>query len=128
MKKMRITIGEKIYDVTVEILEEYAPQRLLAKTAPPASTPLQAPSVSASPRPSQHANPGAVTSPLAGKVKAVLAEEGNQVKQGQPLIILEAMKMENKVLAPRDGTVKSISVHVGDSVQEAQSLLVLADH
>ncbi len=53
---------------------------------------------------------GAVTSPMAGAIKSILVKEGDVVKQGQALVILEAMKMENQITAPVAGTVKSINV------------------
>ncbi len=125
MKRLRITIGNKSYDVTVEDLTEEHPQQTPMAFAPPISTPTQSPSISGAPRPQLPIESGAVTSPMAGSIKSVLVKAGDTVKQGQPLVILEAMKMENQITAPVSGTVKSVDVAVGDTVQEGRMLLVL---
>lgn len=65
----------------------------------------------------------ALTSPVAGTVVTVLIEDGQQVKSGETLLVLEAMKMETEVTAPKDGTVKSVDVAVGDAVQGGQVLV-----
>lgn len=57
-------------------------------------------------------------SPLPGTIIAVKVKEGQQVKEGQTVAILEAMKMENEILAESDGTVESVNVEKGDSVLE----------
>jgi biotin carboxyl carrier protein len=127
MKKLRITIGKKTYDVTVEVLgddsqsaERPTAIRPALTTAPPAgSQPLP------SAAPGSAEIPGAVLSPMAGLVKAILVCEGDSIQAGQPLMILDAMKMENKITAPRAGTVSTIEVKEGQSVQEGQPLLAL---
>ena len=62
---------------------------------------------------------------MAGTIKSVLVKHGDSVKQGQPLVVLEAMKMENQITAPVAGRVKSVDVKEGESVQESHILLVL---
>jgi glutaconyl-CoA decarboxylase len=62
---------------------------------------------------------------MAGTIKSVLVKPGDTVKQGQPLVVLEAMKMENQITAPVAGCVKSVDVKAGDSVQESHVLVVL---
>jgi pyruvate carboxylase subunit B len=64
--------------------------------------------------------------PMPGLVVAVHAQEGDTVKSGQGLIILEAMKMENELRAPWGGTVKSIRVSAGQKVEQGQLLMVIA--
>jgi glutaconyl-CoA decarboxylase len=126
MKKLRITIGNKSYDVTVEDLTEAHPfqasvemsPRKAATAAPAHANPTQT-------KPQLPIEAGAVTCPMAGAIKRVLVKTGDVVKQGQALVVLEAMKMENQVTAPVDGTVKSVGVAAGDSVQEGHVLLVL---
>ncbi|MCA9248896.1 MAG: biotin/lipoyl-binding protein [Planctomycetales bacterium] len=125
MKKLRITIGNKSYDVTVEDLTETNPY-----SAPPAAS---SPSDAAPPpaanapakRPTLPVGAGAVTSPMAGLIKSVLVSAGDQVKQGQALVILEAMKLENQITAPVAGSVGSVDVKPGDQVQEGHVLLTL---
>ena len=58
-----------------------------------------------------------------GAVVAVLVEKGQQVKAGATLVVMEAMKMENQVLADRKGVIESISVNVGDAVLQGDKLL-----
>jgi len=61
--------------------------------------------------------------PMPGLVVAIPAEEGQAVKKGQVLIILESMKMQNELKSPRDGTVGRIRVKAGESVEQKQTLL-----
>jgi glutaconyl-CoA decarboxylase len=130
MKKLRITIGNKSYDVTVEDLTE---ADAFPGPAPPAShapasvaaAPAPAAVAAAAAKPQLPVDSGAVTSPMAGAIKSILVKQGDGVKQGQPLVILEAMKMENQITAPVAGTVKSVNVKEGDSVTEGHVLLVL---
>lgn len=67
-----------------------------------------------------------VKAPMPGLVVAVRAQEGDQVKSGQGLLILEAMKMENELRAPWNGTIKSIKVSAGQKVEQGQLLMVIA--
>jgi len=66
-----------------------------------------------------------ITAPLAGTVVKVIVSSGNVVKKGEPVLILEAMKMETQVSAPRDGTVAEIHVRSGDSISVGDSLVGL---
>ncbi|MCA0176336.1 MAG: acetyl/propionyl/methylcrotonyl-CoA carboxylase subunit alpha [Proteobacteria bacterium] len=68
---------------------------------------------------------GRMTAPMPGKVIAFLVEPGAQVKAGQPLAVMEAMKMEHTLTAPRDGTVAELLYAVGDQVGEGAELLRL---
>lgn len=68
---------------------------------------------------------GAVTAPMTGKILSVKVNEGEQVKAGQVLCILEAMKMENEITAPKAGTVKEVYVSEGSSVSEGEPLLMI---
>lgn len=124
MKKLRITVGKKTYDVTVEVLSDETPQQ--APIQSPRSNPVNPtiePSAPAKPR--QPVAGGSIVSPMAGVVKSILVSEGDDVQQGQELLVLEAMKMDNKVTAPRAATVASVDVAEGESVPEGHVLLVL---
>jgi 3-methylcrotonyl-CoA carboxylase alpha subunit len=68
---------------------------------------------------------GRLTAPMPGKVIAFLAKAGDAVKQGQPLAVMEAMKMEHTITAPRDGKVAELLYAVGDQVGEGGELLRL---
>jgi 3-methylcrotonyl-CoA carboxylase alpha subunit len=69
---------------------------------------------------------GRLTAPMPGKVIAFLATAGEAVKKGQPLAVMEAMKMEHTLAAPHDGTVEQLLYAVGDQVMEGEELLRLA--
>jgi 3-methylcrotonyl-CoA carboxylase alpha subunit len=69
---------------------------------------------------------GRLTAPMPGKVVAVLASAGQQVKKGDPLVIMEAMKMEHTIAAPSDGLVEEVLYQVGDQVADGAPLLVFA--
>ena len=62
---------------------------------------------------------------MPGKILAIKANNGQAVKKGEVIMILEAMKMENEITAPEDGTVASINVGVGDSVESGDTLATL---
>jgi acetyl-CoA carboxylase biotin carboxyl carrier protein len=66
-----------------------------------------------------------VTAPMVGKVVKILVEEGQEVAEDDPVLMLEAMKVEMPVAAPEDGTVTSIKVKEGDTVEGEQVLAVL---
>jgi 3-methylcrotonyl-CoA carboxylase alpha subunit len=69
---------------------------------------------------------GRLTAPMPGKLIAFLAQPGQEVKQGQPLAVMEAMKMEHTITAPRDGLVAELLYAVGDQVSEGEELLKLS--
>ncbi|WP_410681320.1 sodium-extruding oxaloacetate decarboxylase subunit alpha [Avibacterium paragallinarum] len=92
------------------------------QTAQPVSTPTPAPTLSAST--SQTGTP--VTAPMAGTIWKVVATEGQQVAEGDVLLILEAMKMETEIRAASAGTVQNIRVKAGDAVAVGDTLLTIA--
>ncbi len=129
MKHYRITVNGKSYDVTVEELgaSRYAP------AASGASTPAPAPD--AAPQPAQAqpaaipANGGSiltVKAPMPGTVIAFKVIVGQQVKRGDVLLLLEAMKMENEIVAPQDGTVVALRVPASAAVNTGDALVDLA--
>jgi len=69
---------------------------------------------------------GGLVAPMPGKVIAFLAKAGDQVTEGQPLAVMEAMKMEHTIAAPRDGTIAELLYAVGDQVSEGGELLRMA--
>ena len=128
MRKLRITIGNKSYEVTVEDLTEAGSYQTPTPPAQARPTPQESAPPAQSSEPTQPKSPvdkGAVTSPMAGVIKSVLVNAEESVHQGQALIVLEAMKMENRITAPIAGTVKKVEVEAGASVQEGDVLLVL---
>lgn len=116
MKSYTITVNGNIYDVTVE--ETGATPSAPVKTAPAA----KAAPVKAAPAASGTQGSIQVTAPMPGKVLSITANPGQSVKKGDTILVFEAMKMENSVVAPEDGTVASISVAVGDSFEAGAAL------
>lgn len=66
-----------------------------------------------------------VKAPMPGVIIDLMIEEGQEVKQGDSLLVLEAMKMENTIVAPRDGVVKKLGIETGQTVEKNQLLLEL---
>lgn len=92
-----------------------------ASAAPTTETPAAAPAAKS--------GPGAgtpVKAPLPGVVTKVLVKEGQAVKKGEVVLVLEAMKMENNITAEADGMVSGICVNAGDSVMEGTTLITIA--
>jgi methylmalonyl-CoA carboxyltransferase small subunit len=124
--KLKIAIGAKAFEVDVEVLEEDAhgsspPPRRGGTVAPPPPPPL--PRVAP---PATDAGSGeGCRSPIAGLVTRVLAKTGQKVEANDPLIVLEAMKMESNILAPKAGTVGRVLVAQGDAVKIGQLLVEL---
>ena len=126
----KITLNGRTYEVEVEVcdslsLEEfskYAPAPASAPAAP-ASAPAAAPAAPAAP-----AVTGAgvaVNAPMPGNILKVNVQNGQAVKEGQVLVVLEAMKMENEILAPKNGTVTQVLVSKGTTVDTGAPLVVI---
>ena len=77
-------------------------------------------------RVNKHAMDGAVVAPMTGKVISVMVRQGDQIKANQTLCVVEAMKMENEIVAIRAGVVKEVLVSEGSPVSEGEALFVLA--
>ena len=131
--KYKVTLKGKTYEVEVErgeamIVDEYeayapapaAPAAPVVAAAPVAAAPAAAPAA-----PAAVAAGTPVTAPLPGNVLAVKVNVGDAVKAGQLLVLIEAMKMENEVLAPADGVVKQIVANKGAVVATGDTLLVI---
>src|SRR6202030_4396193 len=69
---------------------------------------------------------GRLTAPMPGRVTQLMGEPGTSVRRGQPLIVIEAMKMEHTVTAPADGVVEAVRFAPGDLVEEGVELIALA--
>ena len=95
-----------------------------ATSAPKAAAPKAA-APKAAPKAAAGQGSVKVNSPMPGKILSVKTSVGQAVKKGEVLMILEAMKMENEVVAPEDGTVASIDVAAGDSVEAGVVLATL---
>ena len=122
MKNYTITVNGTVYEVSVEEGGAgSAPVRAAApKAAPKAAQAAAAPKAAAG-----AAGSVEVTASVPGKVFKIEANTGATVKAGDPIVILEAMKMEIPVVAPEDGTVASINVAVGDAVESGDVLATM---
>ncbi|MGI6730513.1 MAG: biotin/lipoyl-containing protein [Anaerovoracaceae bacterium] len=134
MKKYNITVNGIAYEVEVEEIKSgTAPAQKAvsapAQSAPAAPAPSAAPAPAPAPTPSPAAAPSAgaqvVDSPMPGTILDIKVKPGDAVTEGQVLIILEAMKMENEIVAPGAGTVDTIQVTKGAAVNAGDVLLSL---
>lgn len=127
--KYVVTLKDKTYEVEVEqgeamILDEYevkapaAPAPAAAPAAPAAAPAAAAPAAAT-------ADGTPVTAPLPGNVLSIKVSQGAAVKEGDVLLLIEAMKMENEVTAPCDGSVKQIVVSQGQMVATGDTLVVI---
>lgn len=144
MKTYRVTVNGVAYDVVVEELNAGAAP-ISAAPAPAAPAPVAhtapaapaAPSPAPAPAPTAQAAPAApapaaapagatvIKAPMPGTIIKVNAKPGDAVKRGDVLCVLEAMKMENDIMAPDDGTVATVAVSTGQTVQTDAVLITL---
>ena len=122
MKNYTITVNGTVYEVSVE---EGGAGSAPVRAAAPKAAPKAPAAAPAAAEPAASAGSIEVTASVPGKVFKVEASVGQAVKAGDPVIILEAMKMEIPVVAPQDGTVASIDVAVGDAVEAGATLASL---
>lgn len=124
MKNYTITVNGKVYEVTVEEGFTGQVQNAGAPSVPAASATPTVPAVSAAPKASA-AGSVKVPAPMPGKILSVKVNVGQAVKRGDVMMILEAMKMENEIVATQDGTVASIEVAAGSAVEAGDTLASL---
>lgn len=142
MKQYKYKINGNLYNVTVNDIEDNIVQvevngtpykveldKPIKATPKPITRPAAAPKTeSGAPvvtRPAASSSKSAVKSPLPGVILDIKVKEGDTVKKGQTVIILEAMKMENNINANKDGKITAIKVNKGDSVLEGTDLVVI---
>ena len=120
MKNYTITVNGNVYDVTVE---EGASTGAVSAPAAPKAAPKAAPA--AKPAATGTAGSVKINAPMPGKIVDVKVKVGDAVKKGQTVLVLEAMKMENDIVAPEDGTVASINAAVGSAVEAGETIATL---
>ena len=130
--KYKVTLKGKTYEVEVDqgeamILDEYeayapAPAAAPAAAAAPATAPAAAPVAPAAPVAVAGEQ---VVSPMPGTMVKINVSAGKAVKSGEVLAVLEAMKMENEIMAPHDATVVQVLVDVGSKVDTGTPIIVL---
>ena len=144
MKEYKFKINGNQYEVAINAIEgniadvtvngtAYKVEMENAPAAAPVAAPAAAPAAAAAPAPAPAAPAAApagagtdINSPLPGVIIEVSVKEGQAIKAGQKVAVLEAMKMENDILAEKDGTVTAIHVHKGDSVLEGAKIVTIA--
>ena len=127
--KYKVTLNGRTYEVEVEagkamLLDEYeaiVPSAPAAPVAAPVAAPAAAPAA-----PAATAAGEAVTAPMPGTILKVNVQNGQAVKEGDLLCVLEAMKMENEIMAPKTGTVAQVATSKGASVSTGDVLVVIA--
>ena len=130
-KQYKITVNGKTYDVSVEEVDSVATPVVSAPKVVEEVKPVVAPTPVATPSPAPVVNQVVessgnltdVKAQIPGTVVAYKVAVGDSVSEGQVLLILEAMKMENEIMSPVSGTVKSILAEKGTSVVDGQVLL-----
>ncbi len=128
-KKFRITVDGKPYTVTVEeIVEGSAASALSSAGTVTAAAAMNPPSVQEKAPTSQPVTAGAgdVTSPVGGVVKEVKVSIGQQVQEGDLLVVLEAMKMKTNIFSNLTGKVDVVYVKPGDAVDTGQALVSIS--
>ena len=128
--KYKVTLNGKTYEVEVEVgkvvlLDEYEACAPAPAAAPAAATAPVAPAAAPAPAPVALSAGEPVNAPMPGNILRIDVKEGDKVKAGQTLLILEAMKMENEIIAANDGTVAQVLVNKGASVNSGDVLVVL---
>ena len=132
--KYKVTLNNRVYEVEVEagkamLLDEY---EVVAPAAPAAAAPVAAAPAAPAPVAAPAAAPAAVAAgepvcaPMPGTILRVNVQNGQAVKEGDLLCVLEAMKMENEIFAPKAGTVAQVVVSKGSSVDTGSVLVVIA--
>jgi len=118
MKNYTITVNGKTYEVSVE--ERGGASAPVTTAAAPVT-----PAVKVAPASNGSEGRVKVVAPMSGKILGVKVSVGQAVKKGEVVAVLEAMKMENDIVALEDGTIASINVNVGDSVETNQTLVTI---
>jgi methylmalonyl-CoA carboxyltransferase small subunit len=123
--KLKIEVDGKVYEVDVEVEDSDRPIYGVGDymTMSPARIPAPAPAPVPEGAPAEATSGNVCRSPIAGIVTRITAQIGQEIKEGDTVMVLEAMKMETDITASGQGKVKKINVNVGDSVQGGQVLV-----
>ena len=127
--KYKVTLNGRTYEVEVEagkamLLSEYEAVAPAPVAAPAAAAPEAAPAAAPA-APAVTGAGEAVNAPMPGNILKVNVKVGDAVKSGTVLVVLEAMKMENEIMAPKDGTVTQVLVSKGSTVDTGAPLVVV---
>ncbi len=126
LRKFKITIDGKTYLVEMEEIGG-APAAQPAPAAPATTAATPTPATPAAPAPAAPVAPTGegevVTAPMPGTVTKILVKDGDTVTENQPLMILEAMKMENEIVAPKAGTIGQVFATLNQNVNSGDNLI-----
>jgi biotin carboxyl carrier protein len=141
MRKYELKINDNDYEVIIKKVtpadahvevngEEHVVQiQSIKNLALPVQATTTVPQSTSTPAPYQPVTPtvgaGGITAPMPGQIKSILVREGDRVTAGQKLLVMEAMKLENKISAKTAGLVKKILVRDGDTVNQGQELVII---
>ncbi len=115
-KTYHITLNGKVFEVQIEEVQAGTTPKPQVSTQPVQQAPVVAPK----------AGGEEVSAPMPGTILNILVKVGDNVKKGQVLAVLEAMKMENEIVSPVDGQISAVSVDKGQNVNLGDSLIVIA--
>ncbi len=129
--KYKVTLNNRVYEVEVEqgeamLVDEYELAAPAAPAPAAAAAPVAAAAPAAAAAPVSVAAGEAVKSPMPGNILKINVTQGQQVNEGDVIMVLEAMKMENEIVATRSGTIAQIAVSKGAVVETGAVLAVIA--
>jgi len=133
MRTFRVKVNDSVYEVEIEEISTgntvlppaQSTTATLENPRTPAAPVTPAAAAKAAPQANQDSGNGIVTAQMPGTIVEIHVHQGDQVSRGQKLLILEAMKMENEIVAPTDGIVRDIQVAKGASVNAGDILVIL---
>ena len=123
MRKFIVNVNGSSYEVEVEEISGVSAPAAPVQAAAPA--PVAAPVAPAAPKASADAKGNPIEAPMPGTIVDVKVAVGDQVKKGKVILVLEAMKMENEILADRDGVLTALNVAKGSNVKSGDTLCLI---
>ncbi len=117
-----LEINGREYNVAISSVSEIIPEGAALNAIPGSPAPVTAP---ASAPKAGSGDEGAVLAPIPGSIIDIYVQTGDEIKAGQPLFKMEAMKMENEINSRIDGTVAAVNISIGDSVSQGDELVVI---